>query len=108
MTDGTTLPRMLRHNAQTMPERPALREKNRGIWQTYSWARYYREVGDFALGLAALVQGLVKELSGRAHDYPVAAFGYNLEDDQVADLQAAGVDVFPSGLDREVFAAITR
>jgi long-chain acyl-CoA synthetase len=54
MTDGTTLPRMLRHNAQTMPERPALREKNRGIWQTYSWARYYREVGDFALGLAAL------------------------------------------------------
>ena len=53
MTDATTLPRMLRHNAETMPERPALREKNLGIWQTYSWARYYREVGDFALGLAA-------------------------------------------------------
>src|SRR6266481_6362064 len=53
MTDATTLPRMLRRNAQTMPERPALREKNLGIWQTYSWARYYREVGDFALGLAA-------------------------------------------------------
>jgi len=53
MTDATTLPRMLRRNAQTMPERPALREKNLGIWQTYSWARYYQEVGDFALGLAA-------------------------------------------------------
>ena len=53
MTDPTTLPRMLRHNAQTIPERPALREKNLGIWQTYSWARYYQEVGDFALGLAA-------------------------------------------------------
>jgi long-chain acyl-CoA synthetase len=53
MTGATTLPRMLRHNAQTMPERPALREKNLGIWQTYSWARYYQEVGDFALGLAA-------------------------------------------------------
>jgi long-chain acyl-CoA synthetase len=25
-----------------------------GIWQTWSWAEYYREVGDFALGLAAL------------------------------------------------------
>jgi len=53
MTDATTLPRLLRHNAQTMAERPALREKNRGIWQTYSWARYYEEVRDAALGLAA-------------------------------------------------------
>jgi len=53
MTDATTLPRMLRRNAETMAERPALREKNLGIWQTYSWARYYQEVRDFALGLAA-------------------------------------------------------
>ena len=53
MTDATTLPRLLRRNAQTMAERPALREKNRGIWQTYSWARYYEEVRDAALGLAA-------------------------------------------------------
>ena len=44
---------MLRRNAQTMAKRPALREKNLGIWQTYSWARYYQEVRDFALGLAA-------------------------------------------------------
>src|SRR5215471_8876140 len=53
MTDATTLPRLLRRNAQTMAERPAFREKNRGIWQTYSWARYHQEVSDFALGLAA-------------------------------------------------------
>src|SRR2546429_402856 len=43
MTDATTLPHMLRKNAQTMAERPALREKNLGIWQTYSWGRYYEE-----------------------------------------------------------------
>src|SRR5438270_6532602 len=53
MTEAITLPQMLRRNAQTMPERPALREKNRGIWQTYSWRRYHQEVTDFALGLAA-------------------------------------------------------
>src|SRR6201993_1656706 len=53
MPNATTLPRMLRHNAQTMSDRPALREKNLGIWQTYSWARYYQEAHDFALGLAA-------------------------------------------------------
>src|SRR2546430_16407146 len=63
MTDATTLPRMLRSNAQTMPARPALREKTRGIWQTYSWARYYQEVGDFALGLAALGFGRGDKLS---------------------------------------------
>jgi long-chain acyl-CoA synthetase len=53
MTTRTTLPRLLIRNARTMSERSALREKDRGIWQTYSWARYYQEVRDFALGLAA-------------------------------------------------------
>jgi long-chain acyl-CoA synthetase len=54
MTDATTLPRLLRRNAEQMAGRPAMREKNRGIWQTYSWAQSYREVRDFALGLAAI------------------------------------------------------
>jgi len=53
MTTRTTLPRLLIRNSQTMGERPALREKDRGIWQTYSWVQYYREVHDFTLGLAA-------------------------------------------------------
>jgi len=52
MTTRTTLPRLLIRNARTMSERPALREKDRGIWQTYNWARYFQEVRDFALGLA--------------------------------------------------------
>ena len=49
----TTLPRLLRRNAETIGERPAIREKNRGIWQTYNWAEYCREVREFASGLAA-------------------------------------------------------
>jgi long-chain acyl-CoA synthetase len=52
MTQQTTLPRLLRRNAETMAARPATREKNLGIWQTYTWSQYYREVRDFALGLA--------------------------------------------------------
>ena len=48
-----TLPRLLRRNGATMAGRPAIREKTRGIWQTFSWAEYEREVCDFALGLAA-------------------------------------------------------
>jgi long-chain acyl-CoA synthetase len=48
-----TLPRLLRRNAATMAGRPAIREKTLGIWQTYTWAEYQRQVGEFALGLAA-------------------------------------------------------
>jgi long-chain acyl-CoA synthetase len=48
-----TLPRLLRRNARQWAGRPAIREKTRGIWQTWSWAEYYREVCEFAAGLAA-------------------------------------------------------
>jgi long-chain acyl-CoA synthetase len=53
MTEPTTLARLLKRNAETMPRRPAIREKDRGIWQTYNWAQYFDNVADFALGLAA-------------------------------------------------------
>ena len=49
----STLPRLLRRNAEQMAGRPAIREKNHGIWQTFTWAQYWEEVRDFALGLAA-------------------------------------------------------
>jgi long-chain acyl-CoA synthetase len=50
----STLPRLLRRNAEQMAGRPAIREKNHGIWQAFTWAQYWEEVRDFALGLAAL------------------------------------------------------
>jgi long-chain acyl-CoA synthetase len=50
----TTLSRLLLRNAREFRDRPAIREKDRGIWQTWTWAQYHAEVRDFALGLAAL------------------------------------------------------
>jgi long-chain acyl-CoA synthetase len=50
---AATLPRLLCRNAETMTARPAIREKNHGIWQTFTWAQYWEEVRDFALGLVA-------------------------------------------------------
>jgi long-chain acyl-CoA synthetase len=47
-----TLPRLLRRNAVAFAGRPAIREKTLGIWQTFSWAEYDRQVRDFAYGLA--------------------------------------------------------
>jgi long-chain acyl-CoA synthetase len=53
MRTPATLPSLMRRNATTMAARPAVREKDRGIWRTFSWSQYYDEVRDFALGLAA-------------------------------------------------------
>ena len=39
---------------RTSPRRAGMREKTRGIWQTYDWPAYRDQVRDFALGLAAL------------------------------------------------------
>jgi long-chain acyl-CoA synthetase len=52
MSDEATLPRLLRRNSRTMADRPAMREKRRGIWQSTSWAQYWQQVHDVALGLA--------------------------------------------------------
>src|SRR5690349_4060426 len=52
MTVNATLPQLLRRNAEQHPARPALREKDLGIWQTYNWRRYWDEVRGLALGLA--------------------------------------------------------
>ena len=54
MAELTTLPRLLQRNATEFGRRTAIREKDRGIWQSYTWADYHAHVRDFALGLAAL------------------------------------------------------
>jgi long-chain acyl-CoA synthetase len=54
VADDGTLPRLLLRNVRERGARPAIREKDRGIWQTYTWREYGEHVRDFALGLAAL------------------------------------------------------
>jgi long-chain acyl-CoA synthetase len=49
-----TLPRYLLRNLAEHPRRTAIREKDRGIWQSYTWRQYHDHVRDIALGLAAL------------------------------------------------------
>jgi hypothetical protein len=51
-------------------------------------------------------QRLVKKLSARQYPYPIVAFGYGLEDEQLMDLQAAGIKAFQHGLCSAVFEAI--
>jgi long-chain acyl-CoA synthetase len=48
-----TFPRLLLHHARVRGDRPAIREKNLGIWQTTTWSEVLVEVRSIACGLAA-------------------------------------------------------
>jgi long-chain acyl-CoA synthetase len=49
-----TFPKLLLRNARTIGERVAMREKEYGIWNSFTWRAYHAHVRDFALGLVAL------------------------------------------------------
>ena len=50
---GMTFPRLLLQHAQARPNAPATREKDLGIWQTWTWSQVAAEVRALACGLAA-------------------------------------------------------
>jgi len=56
-TAEDTFPKLLRMHAQTRGARPAFRHKDRGIWQTWTWAEVYDNVRAIALGLRKLGVG---------------------------------------------------
>ena len=49
-----TFPKLLLHHARVRPDRPAMREKDLGIWQSWTWAEAADEIRALACGLAAL------------------------------------------------------
>jgi len=53
-TQPATFPRLLIEHARVRGEQPATREKDLGIWQTWTWAQVADEVRELACGLAAL------------------------------------------------------
>ncbi|TLP42795.1 long-chain fatty acid--CoA ligase [Cohaesibacter sp. CAU 1516] len=52
-----TFPAVLLRNAKQWRDRPALREKDLGIWQTWTWGDTLEEVRAFSVGLAELGVG---------------------------------------------------
>ena len=55
MAVGThdTFPKLLMHHAEVRGALPAIREKDLGIWQTWTWKRFADEVRALAGGLHA-------------------------------------------------------
>ena len=66
-----TVPRLLAHNAKHYADKPAYREKEFGIWQSWSWAEAASEVNKLALGLLdlGLAPGDHVALLGRNRPY---------------------------------------
>jgi len=52
--DAITIPRLLEKHAVERGNRPAIRERDLGIWQTYTWSQVSEEVEALAGGMAAL------------------------------------------------------
>ncbi|HUK08739.1 MAG TPA: AMP-binding protein [Stellaceae bacterium] len=53
-TPADTFPKLLVRNARIFAERPALRHKDLGIWQTWTWAQVLEAVRAYAVGLSRL------------------------------------------------------
>ena len=49
-----TFPKLVRANAERIPAKIAIREKDLGIWQSYTWQDYFAQAQLIGLGLAAL------------------------------------------------------
>src|SRR4051794_1739114 len=49
-----TFPKLLLDHARKRPDRPANREKDYGIWQSWTWREVAAEVGALACGLAEM------------------------------------------------------
>ncbi|UCG38202.1 MAG: AMP-binding protein [bacterium] len=90
ISSSDTLPKLLLRNARSFGSRKvALREKEFGIWQSFTWQDYLDHVRHFSLGLVSL--GLVK-------DDKVAIVGDNRPEWVFSELAAQSAGAVPLGI----------
>ena len=80
--DADTMPKLLLKNARERGGEIALREKEFGIWQSFTWARYAERVRNFARGLVEL---------GLKRGEIVAVLGDNRPEWLIAQLAAQSI-----------------
>ncbi|WP_315782805.1 long-chain fatty acid--CoA ligase [Bradyrhizobium sp. SZCCHNPS1003] len=88
-----TYPKLLRLNASEHGKEIALREKNLGLWRTFTWVDYQARVRDFALGMVEL---------GLAKDDVVGIIGDNRPDWVAAEIATHAIRALSLGLYRDV------
>jgi len=87
-----TFPKMLRLNAKEHGREIALREKDFGLWRTFTWNDYQARVHDFALGMIEL---------GLKRGDVVAIIGDNRPDWVAAEVAAHAIGAMSLGMYRE-------
>ena len=98
-----TIPRLVAHHARIRPDSPAFREKEFGIWESWSWAQSAKEIEDLALGFLdlGLAEGDHIAIIGRNRPYlywamvaaqSVGAIPVPLYQDAVAEEMAYVID----------------
>ena len=87
-----TFPKMLRLNAKEHGGEIALREKDFGLWRTFTWDDYQNRVRDFALGMVEL---------GLKRGDVVAIVGDNRPDWAAAEIAAHAIGAMSLGMYRE-------
>ena len=95
---GLTLPQRLRHWAQVRPDAVALRQKDFGIWEAYTWRQYEAQARAFGLGLTAdglAAGGHVAILSENRKEWVFAQLGANM-------VGAVAVGIYPTSPAPEV------
>ncbi|WP_315753572.1 MULTISPECIES: long-chain fatty acid--CoA ligase [unclassified Bradyrhizobium] len=88
-----TYPKLLRLNAKEHGTEIALREKNLGLWHTFTWADYQARVCDFALGMVEL---------GLGKDDVIGIIGDNRPDWVAAEVATHAIRAMSLGLYRDV------
>ena len=93
LTQHDTFPKVLAYNAKNWPDEIALREKDFGIWNPFTWAQYNDRVKRFACGLAKL---------GVGKGDVVGLIGDNRPDWVAGEIAAHAVGATSIGLYRDV------
>ncbi|CAM4107160.1 AMP-dependent synthetase/ligase [Bordetella pseudohinzii] len=88
-----TFPALLLEHASVRPSRPAIREKDLGIWQTLSWADVAEHVRLLAHGLAALGIGPGKHIAVIGENRPRLYIAMMAAQEMVYVLQDAEISV---------------
>ncbi|RMG61360.1 MAG: long-chain fatty acid--CoA ligase [Deltaproteobacteria bacterium] len=90
LKEHDTFPKLLRYQAKRLGDsRVALREKEFGIWQEYTWKEYYTRVKHFALGLVSL---------GMKKGDKLSIIGDNRPEWVMAEIAAQSIGAVPLGI----------